>query len=353
MKSEQTALTIKDLLRANVGAKVHLKLPQDQFVGPSSPSPAANVTEIPRTAPRTNRPSREVGTIMVVQTAEGYRVIPLDAVQEVTFLEQPQDKIPHEEEQNVLSLQLQWKDGKPAPAARVGMVYLQKGIRWIPNYKLELDGQGHARVKLQATVINEMIDLDNVTMNLVIGVPHFAFKDTIDPMALGQAVAQLSAYFQEGSQTAFAFSNAIQTQVARMGEQRAPPPPAPAGTDVELGEEFSEGNKREDLYVFAVPGVSLKKGERMVVPVVEFELPYEDVFTVKLPVSPPREMLQQLNNEQQKELARMFHAPKAVHQARLTNRSEYPLTTAPALLDARRPADRPVHDDLHARRRTG
>ena len=33
VKSEQTALTIKDLLRANIGAKVHLKLPQDQFVG--------------------------------------------------------------------------------------------------------------------------------------------------------------------------------------------------------------------------------------------------------------------------------------------------------------------------------
>ncbi len=70
----------------------------------------------------------------------------------------------------------------------------------------------------------------------------------------------------------------------------------------------------------------------MVVPVAEFELPYEDVFTVKLPVSPPREMLQQLNNDQQRELARMLHAPKAVHQARLTNRSGHPLTTAPALL---------------------
>ena len=49
---------------------------------------------------------------MVVQTAEGYRVIALDAVQEVTFLEQPQDDDSAREEQNVLSLQLQWKDGQ-------------------------------------------------------------------------------------------------------------------------------------------------------------------------------------------------------------------------------------------------
>jgi hypothetical protein len=186
-------------------------------------------------------------------------------------------------------------------------------------------------VKLQATLINEMLDLDNVTLNLVIGVPHFAFKETVDPIALGQTVAQLSTHFQEGSQTAFAFSNAIRTQVARMGEYRAATPSA-GGSEAGAGQEFADGNQREDLYVFTVPGVSLKKGERMVVPVVEFEMPYQDVFTVRLPVSPPGEMLQTLNTDQQREMARLLSAPKAIHQARLTNESNYPLTTAPALL---------------------
>ena len=221
VKSQQTALTIKDLLKANIGAKVHLKLSQDHFGGTIVSLPSRQDDQDLHSRPTTEPAQPEVGHIMVVQTAEGYRAIPLDAVQEATFLEQPQAKLPREEEQNVLSLRLQWKDGKSAPSARVGMVYLQKGIRWIPSYKLDLDGKGRARVKLQATLINEMLDLDNVTMNLVIGVPHFTFKETIDPISLGQAVAQLSAYFQEGSQTAFAFSNAIQTQVARMGEQRS------------------------------------------------------------------------------------------------------------------------------------
>jgi hypothetical protein len=211
------------------------------------------------------------------------------------------------------------------------MVYLQKGIRWIPSYKVDLDGQGHAQVKLQATLVNEMLDLDNVTFNLVIGVPHFTFKETVDPISLGQTVAQLSTYFQEGSQTAQGFSNSIQTQVARMGEYRVPSP-TPAGSDDGANKEISDGSQREDLYVFTVAGVSLKKGERMVVPVTEFELPYEDVFTVNLSVSPPTELLQQLNTDQQREMARLLHAPKAIHQARLTNASSYPLTTAPALL---------------------
>lgn len=331
VKSQQAALSVREMLRANVGARARLKVAQTEFAGTIVSIPTRNQSG-ERAEPAASPPAPVAGEIMIVKTVEGYRVLPLDSVQEVTFLEQPCEQIPHQEDRNILSLHLQWNDGQPTPTARVGMVYLQKGIRWIPNYRIDLDGQGGARVRLQATLINEMTDLENVTLHLVIGVPHFAFQDTIDPISLGQTVAQLSPYFQQGTQTAFAFSNAIQSQV-RMTEQRAPmPAPAPTGTDAELGEGFSEGAKREDLYVFPVSGVSLQKGERMVVPIVDFELPYEDVFTVKLPVNPPREVSQNLDDEQQRELARMVHAPKAVHQARLTNRSSYPLTTAPTLL---------------------
>ncbi len=185
---------------------------------------------------------------------------------------------------------------------------------------------------MQATLINETVDLQHVTANLVIGVPHFAFKDTTDPIALGQTISQLSSYFQEGSQTAFMLSNSIQTQVARMGEHRGPRVQAESGPVMDLGPELSAGDKREDLFVFTVKDVSLKKGQRMVVPVVEFELPYEDVFTLKLDMSPPPELAQQFDSGQQQELARLLSAPKAAHQARLTNRSKYPLTTAPALI---------------------
>ena len=39
-----------------------------------------------------------------------------------------------------------------------------------------------------------------------------------------------------------------------------------------------------------------------------------------------------LNNEQQRELARLLNSPKVQHKIRLTNNSKYPLTTAPALI---------------------
>src|SRR5207247_6208597 len=111
---------------------------------------------------------------------------------------------------------LDWGNAAREKTARVGMMYVQKGIRWIPGYKVELDGKGHATLRLQATLVNELMDLEDVTAHLVIGVPSFAFKETPDPIALQRSFAQLSRYFQQESQTAYAFGNAILSQNARM-----------------------------------------------------------------------------------------------------------------------------------------
>jgi hypothetical protein len=230
-----------------------------------------------------------------------------------------------------MTLKLAWPDGQPAEKARVGMAYLQRGIRWIPSYRIAIDGKGTARVQLQATLLNELADLANVKANLVIGVPTFAFKDTVDPISLQQAVAQLSPYFDQSSDMSHMLSNSMMTQTARMGEYRvvqAPPPEAATN----LGPDIGQQGKSEDLFVFTVEGISLKKGERMVLPVVEYDLKYRDVYTLDLPFAPPPEVLQQFNSQQQAEMAQMFYAPKVIHQVRLANGSEYPLTTAPALI---------------------
>jgi hypothetical protein len=44
------------------------------------------------------------------------------------------------------------------------------------------------------------------------------------------------------------------------------------------------------------------------------------------------EFRRNLNTEQERQLARLFRAPKAMHKIRLENQSKYPLTTAPALI---------------------
>jgi len=246
----------------------------------------------------------------------------------LTFVDEPKPTVSTEEFRNILAMKFGWPEGKAGKTAAVGMAYVQRGIRWIPEYRIEIDGKGQAKVKLQATLINELADLADVKAHLVVGVPSFAFQEMADPMSLQQAVAQLSSHFRADASTAYALSNSMMTQVAAPVRDSV----AQGRTTVDLGPEVSGGQKNEDLYIFTVEHITLRKGERMVVPVGEYTLPYRDVYTLNLPFGPPRDIRQTFGSQQQIELTRLMAAPKAKHVIRLVNKADMPLTTAPALI---------------------
>ena len=352
---DHTAFNLRELLEANIGAEAIItetgKPPYDATIVsiPSSRRESQNrngpmpLSQVPpsrldgwvSSAPvMPPEKPEEKGNIIILKTAEGFKVLPLDRIQDVTFKNEHKAAATIEESRDVLTLKLDWGKAKPAASARVGLFYLQKGVRWIPSYKVELDGKGHAVVKMQATLLNELADLEDASVNLVVGVPTFAFKDTLDPMSVQQGIAQLSQYFQSdtgyrNSPVASQFSNAIMSQAARMNDYRGPISGDGAGT---IRPDITDSNKSEDLFVFRVEHVTLRRGERMVMPVAEFTLSYRDVFTLELPFSPPPELRGNINSDQQREMARLINAPKALHKIRLLNDSKYPLTTAPALM---------------------
>jgi hypothetical protein len=336
---ERTPLNIRELIEANTDAAVTItETPSGREQQPVSyPATILRITErsskeLEEVAPpNTGDLLPQKGDVVLLKTAEGVKAISLNRIQDVTFKDPPKNVWGNVEFRNLLTLQLDWKGRKPERSVDVGLTYVQRGIRWIPNYKVTIDGNGKAAVKLQATLLNELTDLNDVTCNLVIGVPTFQFKDTMDPMALQQNLAQLSQYFRESSPTtgqAAMFSNAIMTQAPRMSEYRSSEASRPA----DLGPEVGGADQVEDLHIFTVNHVTLKKGQRMVVPVGEFTVPYKDVFVLDIPVAPPDEVRRQFNNQQQSEIAKLLSAPKVMHKIRLENNSDHPFTTAPALL---------------------
>ena len=332
---ERTALNLRDLIEANVGA--------DVFVTESTVSTRYRATilqvpdqsgeELEATSPPNSGQKLPVkGNVVLLKLQDGgVKVIALDRILDVTFVGEHKEKVAQEEFRNLLTLKLDW-DGRSQKEVEVGLLYLQRGVRWIPNYKITIDGKGNAVVKLQATLINELADLDDVMAHLVIGVPTFAFKETVDPMSLQQTLAQLSQYFQPDARTANGFANAIMSQRGLTIGGFARPTESTEGRTLDLGPEVTTSGKAEDLFIFSVKHVTLKKGQRMVVPVTEFTLKYKDVYALDIPFTPPAEIWRNQNNGQQAELARLFNAPKVMHKIRLTNSSEYPLTTAPALI---------------------
>mgnify|MGYP006285750921 CR=1 FL=1 len=330
MSVEKTALTIPELLKANTGARVHITEPDEKrYEAVILGIPARGLEDVHRSNRQNPQPPSQDGQIVLLRIGTTTKVLPIGRIQDVTFLDGMKSQTPLEEFRNTMTLRLDWKDRPPAKDAEVGMTYVERGIRWIPNYRVDIDGKGAARMKLQATLVNELLDLNNVTVHLVVGVPTFAFEETPDPISLQQTVAQLSTHMRQDSRTAYSFSNAIMSQSERS---------IPRGHDartrvaIDLGPDVAASGKNEDLYVFTIDHITLEKGQRMVVPIADYELDYENLFVVDLPVAPPPEARQSFNTQQQAELARLFHGPRAEHKIRLKNDAEYPLTTAPALI---------------------
>jgi len=328
---KRTALTIPELIESNIGTRVRITEAgfaayEATILGiPTRSSQELGWTDPPGSPEKL--PQR--GSIVLLEFEGGVKAVPMSRIQEVTFLDEPKLQLAGEEFRDTMTLKLDWGRSKPERRANVGMVYVQRGIRWIPNYRIDIDGEGKAIVKLQATIINELTDVEDVNTHLVIGVPKFAFAKMPDPISLQETVAQLSRHFRSDSQTAYALSNMIMTQ-AETSVRRAD---VPADNHVlDLGPDVAGSDKNEDLYIFTLEHLSLKKGQRMVVPVAEYTLEYRDVFVLDLPFGPPPEVRHRFNNDQQAKLAQLYYAPKVMHKIRLANSATFPLTTAPALI---------------------
>ena len=195
---ENTALNVQDLICANIGKRALIKDSSNSSLY------EATIVDVPERSTEelsaTGRSSEEEklpvkGNIILLKVAGGIKAVQLGTIQEITFLDSPNEKISYKDFRNTMTLKLDWANQAVRTEATVGMAYVQKGIRWIPSYKIDIDGSGNAVVKLQATIINELADLENVKANLVIGVPSFAFKDTPDPICIAANLCAAIAVF--------------------------------------------------------------------------------------------------------------------------------------------------------------
>ncbi|MBI4914601.1 MAG: hypothetical protein HY825_02030 [Acidobacteria bacterium] len=322
---ERTALSLRELIEANAGASATITETGGlRYTATLMGIPERGAEELETTAPPGGPPRLpEKGGVVLLKTQDGVKVVELARIQDVTFTADHRSRISAEEFRNLLTLKLDWGGKTPAREAEVGLLYLQRGLRWIPSYRVDLDGAGGATIKLQATLVNDLADLEDVTVNLVVGVPSFPFGEIVDPIALQKEAAELSPYLPPRASTSSAFSNAIMTQVAAHGDVMDTGPAGP---------ELAGAERDADLYVFTVKHVTLRKSERMVLPVAEVAAKSQDRYVLELPFAPPPEIRANIDSGRQAELARLLAAPKVQHQVRLGNPGPHPFTTAPALI---------------------
>lgn len=305
---DQQAVDLRQIARANVGKDVVV-------VDQAKERIEGMLVAMPR-----NGESQGDGDLLLIRTSTGTRAVPLAAVRDLEVRGEMQRNLRVDRPHERLTIEVAGGGAQ----ATVGVMYVQKGLRWIPSYRFDIDGAGKAAVQFEGSLVNDLIDLDRATVHLVIGVPRFEFEGLVDPISLQQEVAQVAARARDASSFSNMLSNSLMTQSAGY---TAPEPSAEPGA---AGAEGGAAN--EDLFVFTLRDITLKKGERLVLPIASFELRYRDVYTLEVPFAPPMEIRQNLQSDRVLELARQLAAPKAMHVLRLVNDSKAPLTTAPALV---------------------
>src|SRR5262249_35674339 len=179
-----------------------------------------------------------------------------------------------------------------------------------------------------AEILNELEDLEGISVNFITGYPNLQFSDVIDPMAMrGDLTGFINSLIQRGQNAAYRGGRRDVTA------QQAMVNVAGVGGGEESLPAYSvappEGQTREELFFYEQKSVTLKKGERGYYSLYTLDVPYEHVYEWKIPDTLNEQQPYQNYGAQQP----VQPAPEVVwHSLRLTNTGNVPWTTAPAMI---------------------
>ena len=183
---------------------------------------------------------------------------------------------------------LKFDFGKPNQDVKIKLMYFRPDVRWIPTYRIELTDEpfknkagnaprNTARIAMQGEILNEAEDFVDVPFHVVVGVPNFRFRGTPSPMVLEAQMQNSLANVAPNLMGNNRISNALYTQ--RAGEFRSDRASGGNGSAaIDMPEELN-GKASQDLFVYKLDKMTLKKGERASVPILTTEVGYRDVYT--------------------------------------------------------------------------
>jgi hypothetical protein len=270
---------------------------------------------------------------IALKTESGVKVFPAQTIKTVEVIGEAKTLLA--KKSNRLGLKIEGaKDGQ---SINLGVAALERGIRWIPAYRVEVKGLPikEAKLELEGMLINELTDLNNTEVNFVVGVPHFLFQDMMSPLSMNTAFAGVSSYFQQNNRNENSYSNALMSQVSsRDARMRTVSEdgvtPSPTLVDEEKLSSFSA----EQLFLYKSDQISLKKGERASLRLFSLTVPATEVFEWTLSDAPDtqnRYLNSSGNYSDRQQSLLQDLSTKVWYALRLKNTTGMPWTTAPAL----------------------
>lgn len=323
---ERAPVSVEEFIQANAGKKATISSGGKEWTGTivgTAGKPEDEEGDSDNVYPRT---TRMVPTAVLLQTESGVVALQAGNIQAV-IIGGAKTMVA---DQGTASLRLRLKGA--GESAKLTMGYLEKGLGWSPAYVVSLKDEKTAQLTMQAVVINDMEELKNTDLFFVVGYPNFAFAEVPSPMTLQQTLAQYIGSLNRGGSdygSAGRLSNAMrQAAVPYSGEADS------AGYVATVSD--LAGAPEEDLFLYRQPGVTLAKGQRAQYNVFSATVPIAHVYTWDIPDTARTSQYEQPKPETQ---------PQVWHALRMTNSSDFPWTTAPAMVIS---GERPLAQDMLA-----
>ena len=173
----EAAVAVWDLLRNNIGK------PMTGVVAEKMEVAGTIISVSPAYKNSKGEPQFSPESIVTIQGQQGlWTTIPAGKIQYVLFGDKPNLEVsmPKVTPRHLFEASFSNKKGEQP----LDMMYLANGLNWAPQYLLELTGETAGTLSLQGEVANDAEDINNTTLNLVVGVPNFRFKGTPSPLVL-------------------------------------------------------------------------------------------------------------------------------------------------------------------------
>lgn len=306
VESTATAFGFRELLRANEGKCAVIELKNGEV--------CQGIVELPPQAetgsggsfirPMRYKPAESRAHTVTVHTMQGSSIcLGIGEIRSVEFAAGENPDLPTQK-QKITELEVDLESAAPGGDLRLSC--LAEGISWLPTYSVALGEEAQAHICCRATIINDLVDLENAELQLVSGAPALGRFLVADALANPTNALNIIGLFGGEIEVGRESGMGVMSNLASLREMK----------DASRNPESAANrlSRAEDLYYCTIPNFTCRRGETLMLPVFELTAPYKHVFTCAVP---NQHRLQQLSRSGSP-IAEVFHC------VRLTNCGEAP-----------------------------
>ncbi len=269
-------------------------------------------------------PSSETSTpsAVVLDMGEGVgggmRVLPLSRIVGVALMDRsPKWTYKALRKTPVLEAELDSSAGRPG---HLGLSYMAEGLAWAPSYALTLGADGAAQLRGKAVIMNDLEDFVDTHVRLVVGYPNIKFARVQSSLIPDVTIAMFRQMLGSASSAVSVMGQQVMFNDQQIMSNFAPP--SQGGIGGGMGQSVI-GESAEDLFIYDLGKVSLRRGERAYRPFLDQKVSFAHRYDLKIG--------DRIDNRGYYQSAE--DKPLTLwHVLRLKNKSSEPWTTAPILI---------------------